>query len=59
MVTLLVTVEVLETVFSQFDCEVDIGIPNPTGHPEILQIHTKNMRLRRVILSPSLAPQST
>ena len=25
--------------------EVDIGIPDPTGRLEILQIHTKNMKL--------------
>ena len=31
--------------FGRFDREVDIGIPDPTGRLEILQIHTKNMKL--------------
>ncbi|EPE09862.1 cell division control protein 48 [Ophiostoma piceae UAMH 11346] len=31
--------------FGRFDREVDIGIPDPTGRLEVLQIHTKNMRL--------------
>ncbi|KAF9042550.1 AAA ATPase, partial [Hymenopellis radicata] len=31
--------------FGRFDCEVDIGIPDPTGRLEILRIHTKNMKL--------------
>jgi len=31
--------------FGQFDCEVDISIPDPTGRLEILRIHTKNMKL--------------
>ena len=31
--------------FGRFDCEVDIGIPDPTGCLEILRIHTKNMKL--------------
>jgi len=31
--------------FGRFDREVDIGIPDPTGHLEILRIHTKNMKL--------------
>ncbi|XP_065070225.1 transitional endoplasmic reticulum ATPase [Rhopilema esculentum] len=31
--------------FGRFDREVDIGIPDATGRLEILQIHTKNMRL--------------
>merc|ERR1711937_131668 len=30
--------------FGRFDREVDIGIPDPTGRLEILQIHTKNMK---------------
>jgi len=29
----------------RFDREVDIGIPDSTGRLEILQIHTKNMKL--------------
>lgn len=29
----------------RFDREVDIGIPDATGRLEILQIHTKNMKL--------------
>lgn len=29
----------------RFDKEVDIGIPDATGRLEILQIHTKNMKL--------------
>ncbi|KAI4158761.1 MAG: hypothetical protein LQ342_007156 [Letrouitia transgressa] len=31
--------------YGRFDREVDIGIPDPTGRLEILQIHTKNMKL--------------
>ncbi|RPB29759.1 AAA ATPase [Terfezia boudieri ATCC MYA-4762] len=31
--------------FGRFDREVDISIPDPTGRLEILQIHTKNMKL--------------
>ena len=31
--------------FGRFDREVDIGISDPTGHLEILRIHTKNMKL--------------
>merc|ERR1712000_353239 len=31
--------------FGRFDREADIGIPDPTGRLEILQIHTKNMKL--------------
>ncbi|KAI0978901.1 hypothetical protein GJ496_005079 [Pomphorhynchus laevis] len=31
--------------FGRFDREVDIGIPDSTGRMEILQIHTKNMKL--------------
>ena len=31
--------------FGRFDREVNIGIPDPTGHLEILRIHTKNMKL--------------
>uniref|UniRef100_F6PXF6 Transitional endoplasmic reticulum ATPase n=1 Tax=Xenopus tropicalis TaxID=8364 RepID=F6PXF6_XENTR len=31
--------------FGRFDREVDIGIPDSTGRLEILQIHTKNMKL--------------
>lgn len=29
----------------RFDREIDIGIPDTTGRLEILQIHTKNMKL--------------
>ncbi|EJD41626.1 AAA-domain-containing protein [Auricularia subglabra TFB-10046 SS5] len=31
--------------FGRFDCEVDIGIPDPTGRLRILRVHTKNMKL--------------
>ena len=31
--------------FGRFDREIDIGIPDPVGRLEILQIHTKNMKL--------------
>uniref|UniRef100_A0A4W4H8L3 Transitional endoplasmic reticulum ATPase n=1 Tax=Electrophorus electricus TaxID=8005 RepID=A0A4W4H8L3_ELEEL len=31
--------------FGRFDREIDIGIPDSTGRLEILQIHTKNMKL--------------
>lgn len=32
-------------ISGRFDREVDIGIPDATGRLEILQIHTKNMKL--------------
>ncbi|XP_029908996.1 transitional endoplasmic reticulum ATPase [Myripristis murdjan] len=31
--------------FGRFDREIDIGIPDSTGRLEVLQIHTKNMKL--------------
>ncbi|KAH7821528.1 p97C [Monocercomonoides exilis] len=31
--------------FGRFDREIDIGVPDLSGRMEILQIHTKNMRL--------------
>lgn len=31
--------------FGCFDCEVGIGIPEPTGRLKILRIHTKNVKL--------------
>jgi SpoVK/Ycf46/Vps4 family AAA+-type ATPase len=31
--------------FGRFDCELDIGIPDPTGRYEILRIRPKNMNL--------------
>ncbi|XP_064179550.1 transitional endoplasmic reticulum ATPase [Anguilla rostrata] len=31
--------------FGRFDREIDIGIPDSTGRLEIVQIHTKNMKL--------------
>uniref|UniRef100_A0A8C9XPJ7 Transitional endoplasmic reticulum ATPase n=1 Tax=Sander lucioperca TaxID=283035 RepID=A0A8C9XPJ7_SANLU len=31
--------------FGRFDREIDIGIPDSTGRLEIMQIHTKNMKL--------------
>ncbi|KAM5530120.1 hypothetical protein V8D89_016214 [Ganoderma adspersum] len=30
---------------SRRNCKVDVGIPDPTGHLEILYIHTKNLKL--------------
>mmetsp|Transcript_45746 Transcript_45746/g.91556 ORF Transcript_45746/g.91556 Transcript_45746/m.91556 type:complete len:790 (+) Transcript_45746:76-2445(+) len=33
--------------FGRFDREIDIGVPDDKGRLEILQIHTKNMRLSR------------
>ena len=33
--------------FGRFDREVEIGIPDVTGRMEILQIHTKNMKLAK------------
>ena len=33
--------------FGRFDKEVEIGIPDVTGRMEILQIHTKNMKLAK------------
>jgi len=29
----------------RFDCKIDIGVPDTTGRLEILQIHTKNMKI--------------
>ncbi|PAA65108.1 hypothetical protein BOX15_Mlig026283g1 [Macrostomum lignano] len=37
--------------FGRFDREVDIGIPDTAGREEILQIHTKNMKMKDVDLS--------
>merc|ERR1711967_47251 len=31
--------------FGRFDREIDIGVPDEVGRLEILQIHTKNMKL--------------
>ncbi len=31
--------------FGRFDREIDIGVPDPVGRLEILNIHTKNMKL--------------
>lgn len=36
---------VVALISGRFDREVDIGIPDATGRLEILQIHTKNMKL--------------
>ena len=54
----------------RFDREVDIGIPDATGRLEILQIHTKNMKLsddvdleqvctRHFILCSRVTPRNT
>ncbi|PAA77589.1 hypothetical protein BOX15_Mlig033619g2 [Macrostomum lignano] len=37
--------------FGRFDREVDIGIPDVAGREEILQIHTKNMKMKDVDLA--------
>lgn len=37
--------DVVALISGRFDREVDIGIPDATGRLEILQIHTKNMKL--------------
>jgi len=34
----------------RFDREVDIGIPDPVGRLEILRIHTKNMKLAKMLI---------
>jgi len=44
--------------FGRFDREVDIGIPDPTGRLEILQIHTKNMRLADDVDLPQIAAET-
>lgn len=44
--------------FGRFDREVDIGIPDPTGRLEILQIHTKNMRLAEDVDLPQIAAET-
>ncbi|KAJ5648097.1 hypothetical protein N7490_004469 [Penicillium lividum] len=44
--------------FGRFDREVDIGIPDPTGRLEILQIHTKNMKLGDDVDLESLAAET-
>jgi len=44
--------------FGRFDREVDIGIPDPTGRLEILQIHTKNMKLGDDVDLESIAAET-
>jgi transitional endoplasmic reticulum ATPase len=44
--------------FGRFDREVDIGIPDPTGRLEILQIHTKNMKLTNDVDLESIAAET-
>merc|ERR1712000_794392 len=44
--------------FGRFDREVDIGIPDPTGRLEILQIHTKNMKLADDVDLESIAAET-
>ncbi|KAI4736816.1 AAA ATPase, partial [Aureobasidium sp. EXF-12298] len=44
--------------FGRFDREVDIGIPDPTGRLEILQIHTKNMKLGDEVDLESIAAET-
>ena len=44
--------------FGRFDREVDIGIPDPTGRLEILQIHTKNMKLGDDVDLPTIAAET-
>ena len=44
--------------FGRFDREVDIGIPDPTGRLEILQIHTKNMKLAEDVDLESIAAET-
>ncbi|KAF1815058.1 AAA ATPase [Eremomyces bilateralis CBS 781.70] len=44
--------------FGRFDREVDIGIPDPTGRLEILQIHTKNMKLGEDVDLPAIASET-
>lgn len=44
--------------FGRFDREVDIGIPDPTGRLEILQIHTKNMKLGDDVDLESIASET-
>ena len=44
--------------FGRFDREVDIGIPDPTGRLEILQIHTKNMKLGEDVDLESIAAET-
>ncbi|KAG6900115.1 AAA ATPase cdc48, partial [Termitomyces sp. Mi166 len=45
--------------FGRFDCEVDIVIPDPTGHLEILRIHTKNMKLTDNVDLEQIAANNT
>lgn len=44
--------------FGRFDREVDIGIPDPTGRLEILQIHTKNMKLAEDVDLETIASET-
>lgn len=44
--------------FGRFDREVDIGIPDPTGRLEILQIHTKNMKLAEDVDLEAIAAET-
>jgi transitional endoplasmic reticulum ATPase len=41
--------------FGRFDREVDIGIPDTTGRLEVLQIHTKKMKLHEDVKLDELA----
>lgn len=43
----------------RFDREVDIGIPDATGRLEILQIHTKNMKLADDVDLEQVCPHNT
>eukprot|EP01114_Cavostelium_apophysatum_P018247 TRINITY_DN560_c0_g1_i1.p1 TRINITY_DN560_c0_g1~~TRINITY_DN560_c0_g1_i1.p1 ORF type:complete len:808 (+),score=258.18 TRINITY_DN560_c0_g1_i1:170-2593(+) len=44
--------------FGRFDREIDIGIPDPTGRLEILQIHTKKMKLDETVNLESIAGET-
>jgi transitional endoplasmic reticulum ATPase len=44
--------------FGRFDREIDIGVPDEIGRLEILNIHTKNMRLDEDVDLESIAKES-
>lgn len=44
--------------FGRFDREIDIGIPDPAGRLEILNIHTKNMKLHKDVDLEQIAAET-
>jgi transitional endoplasmic reticulum ATPase len=44
--------------FGRFDREIDIGVPDLAGRMEILNIHTKNMKLAEDVDLEAIAKDS-